>query len=407
MHNLKMSNIVEVQAGIAGHNGVGHAISHSGFLQDDSYGFAMLANLLAKAGNFELIITAILCSSTSIHIEIGKENIGIGEASTSEHITQFEKILLQKAVGESALIPQSLTTKLLGRTINVNETALAFNLALSRAILDFFKKNWPQTEYMLDNVPNSCGAFLGGCLLINTIPFAWLLTINASDFSGPNEDSEGTIPIGNKGLVMQKIGMFNLPTIILESKAFVPALQERVDMIKYYVRWNEEYDNSTVAQALINALQCLDIPYFFEEKAYARDETLVNERKRIGYEIEQLGKTYADANTSAQKVEIAYRLGKLVTQDIGGSLFMSDAIYKYSSSGGAWPGCSAVLSLIADKKHIEEYGTVYSTEEELEQSTSIIIHALLNLEKSKIQAHAEVKQKGINLSPQDTLNLVL
>ena len=31
---------------LMGHNGVGHAVSHSGFRQDDSYGFAMLVNML-------------------------------------------------------------------------------------------------------------------------------------------------------------------------------------------------------------------------------------------------------------------------------------------------------------------------------------------------------------------------
>lgn len=45
---------------LMGHNGVGHAVSHSGFRQDDSYGFAMLVNMLSLCVPLDLTIKKYL-----------------------------------------------------------------------------------------------------------------------------------------------------------------------------------------------------------------------------------------------------------------------------------------------------------------------------------------------------------
>ncbi len=200
--------------------------------------------------------------------------------------------------------------------------------------------------------------------------------------------------------------MIDLPTIILESKAYIPAMLDKVDKVQFFVRWNKEFDNDIVGEALKSSLKKLDLPHLFDDSAYPRNESLRNETARIGKEIEELGKAYAVAETSAEKVQIVYKLGKLATSDLGGSVFMSNNIFQYSGAGGLWPGRSAVLSVIADQAHIDDYGTVISEESELEQSLYIITFALLELYKNKEQAQAVALERKVKLSPEEILALI-
>ena len=49
--------------GVVGHVGVGHVHSHSGFVQDDSVGFAVAAGLLQRAMPVD---TAIACAEADV-----------------------------------------------------------------------------------------------------------------------------------------------------------------------------------------------------------------------------------------------------------------------------------------------------------------------------------------------------
>lgn len=411
---IKSAPLMQTSIGIAGHNGVGHSVSHSGFIQDDSVGFAMLVKLLMQACPLNLAISSIQFESHSITIKIGANEGngvegGIGSAATSQVITLYEKDLMKRAIGQAYLTPQKLTNQIFGRNYGhgVSESAVAFNLAFSRAIADIIRKNWGETLHAYDNVPESCGEFLGGVFYLDKLPVSWLLTINSSPGgSGPNEDAEGMIPIGNKGKLIAELGMNTIPVIILESKAFVPALTDKVEHTQFFVRWNEKLDNPIVGKSLISALESLNLPYMADNNAYARDESLENETKRIGNCIAELGNGYAKAKTSAQKVKIAAELSKLVAQDLGGSIFMSSQIFKLVGGGGLWPGQSAVLSILMSAKSLSGNNIVITEESDLQDSIRVISYALVELQAHIEEAQSFVHTRAPKLSPDDLLQLI-
>lgn len=56
---LKPSEALKGQVGIAGHAGIGHAFSHSGFFQEDSGGLAVLITLLERAWPMNMTIASV------------------------------------------------------------------------------------------------------------------------------------------------------------------------------------------------------------------------------------------------------------------------------------------------------------------------------------------------------------
>jgi len=406
---------MQTSVGVAGHNGVGHSVSHSGFIQDDSVGFATLVKLLMEACPLDLSISSIHFERNAITIELGENeqgnNIekGIGSATTSQALNFYEKELMKQAIGQVCLTPQKVTDKLFGRSYGhgVSESAVAFNLALSRAIVDSIRKNWGETLHAYDDVQESCGEFLGGVFYLDELPVSWLISINSSSGgSGPNEDSEGMVPIGNKGKLIAELGMNTIPVIILESKAFVPALADKVEHTQYFVRWNEKLDNPTVGKSLIRALESLNLLYMADNNAYARDESLENETRRIGKYIAELGDSYAKAKTSAQKVKIAAELSIIVKQDLGGSIFMSSQIFKLVGGGGLWPGQSAVLSILMSTASLNENNVIIVEESELQDSIRVISCALVELHAHIKEAQSFVHTRDPKLSPDDLLRLI-
>ena len=244
-------------------------------------------------------------------------------------------------------------------------------------------------------------------IYINELPVSWLITINASPGgSGPNEDSEGMVPIGNKGKLIAELGMDAIPVIILESKAFVPALAQQFDKDQHFVRWNEKVDNPVVGESLVKALKSLDLPYMLDNSAYVRNDSLEIETKRVGQYIAELGTQYAQSKTSSQKVKIAAELSKLITQDVGGSIFMSDAIFKLTSGGGLWPGQSAVLSTVTCKANIDKNNAIVAEESELQDSIRVVFQALAYLHARQKEAQLLVQERSPKLSPEDLLRLI-
>ena len=196
-----------------------------------------------------------------------------------------------------------------------------------------------------------------------------------------------------------------IAVIILESKAFVPALADKAVQNQHFVRWNEKVDNPIVAESLIKALENLNFPYMADETAFERNDSLELETKRIGKYIAELGDKYAQAKTSAQKVKIAAELSKVVAQDMGGSIFMSNALFKVVAGGGLWPGQSAVFSILSSKADIDENHTIITEEKELQNSISVILYALNYLHENQNEAQNFVHERDPKLSPDDLLRL--
>lgn len=407
MYRLAPSPIISPLAGITGHIGVGHAFSHSGFIQEDSVGFACLLGVLAMTHSMDFTIG---------HVEVTKDTVsvftrqgGCGKASARHGFTPFEADIMQGAVSRLCLAPQTLATQLFGRMYGQGaaEPASTFSLAIAKAYLNTVQNYWPeQCIHTLEDITGCCGEFLGGTLAIDDLPIAWLLSVNAADGGiGPIEDGEGTIPVGNKGVLMEKIGMHTAPTLILESKAFIPSMKKDICNATFFARWNEAHDNPVVGKCLTEALIQSGLPYQMQDDAYPRNSQLAEETARIGKQIMQLGEQYAQTPTASTKVALAGELARIVSRDLGASIFMSDAIYRYASGGGLWPGHGAVLSLLATREYADEVGSMIVTEQELQQMGAIALRALNLVAQQHDAAQAYVLARRPALTPQQVLDM--
>ncbi len=392
---------------LMGHNGVGHAVSHSGFRQDDSYGFAMLVNMLQLCVPLDLTIKNIWTDTYGIEIELICG--GRAKAYVRRGVSFAEKELLKNALGLSSYAPQNLAMKIFGRVYGqgVNEVCSAFNLAYSKAILDSYRTAWTETHYAEDTISNSAGAFLAGCMRMNGQVVAWMLTVNAGQGGlGPIEDSEGNIPIGSKGEIMQKMGMDTIPTIVLESRAYVPALSKGLKEASFWVRWNKEYDNSVVGKALVQVLKEESLPYVFSDDAYMRNDlSLEKESERIGQCLIELGKQYKQSQTSAERVEIAGILAQLVSEDMGGSIFMSNKLFALTAGGGLFPGLAAVFSVLVPYSEYVVTQQIDYRKKEIEQSALVLVKAIQYILEHYAETLEEIKRKRMVISSVELLQL--
>ena len=309
----------------AGHIGVGHANSHQGFVQDDATGFATLLALLLRVCPLDLTVTAVRTDEDKLTVSLACG--GQGQASLSGGFSPFETDLLQRGTGLCELSSQTLATKVLGRIRGqgMDKMGAVLILAHARALLDAVRRHWPAgVLHATDDIPGSCGEFLGGMLSLEGTPCAWLLTINASpDGSGPVEDSEGILPVGNKGCLMQELGMCRIPCIVLESKAYSPGDSDALAASMPWIRWNQDSDNPAVGQCLVQAAQQCHAQAVVNDRAYPRRPGDLDRASRaLGEKIARLGQEYANARTSAQKVALAAALADILEQEIGGTSFM-------------------------------------------------------------------------------------
>lgn len=396
------------RAGLAGHVGVAHAYSHSGFMQDDALGFATLLDILSQARPMNLRIAEIQCSDGE-HIVVRTGDGGTGTARARRGVSPFELRMMQRAAGQSVPTAQHLTSQIFGRIYGqgVNDVAATFELALCRAQMDTVRRCWPEpTLYDDDDTPESCGSFLGGGIQIDGEPVSWLLCINASEGgTGPNEDSEGIIPIGNKGRLMKKMKADAQPFITIESKAFAPDLSSPHEKSTVFIRWNREWDNPVVARALSEAAKNSSMPSRTEDTAYPRNGKLQEDAEHIGSIVADLGNRYRTARNAAEKVTVTSQLALVVSEHIGGSIFMTDTIYRKAGGGGLWPGQSAMISLISTEAFARKMKTMVATEDEVKVLASVVLQGMKNLLKNLEEARHWIAERSPGLTPEQLHNL--
>ncbi|WP_027186839.1 hypothetical protein [Desulfovibrio cuneatus] len=408
MTTILPAAIAAPKAALAGHIGVGHAYSHSGFVQEDSVGFAALLHILQRACPMNFTVTKVDGEGDTVRVHTAQG--GVGEGTALRGFTPFERDMMQRAVGQVCLAPQTAAVRIFGRIYGqgVCEPAAAFSLALAKAYVHTVQLAWPEaTLHAPEDVAGGCGEFLGGNMSVHNEPVAWLLSVNASPGGiGPVEDAEGIIPIGNKGELMAALGMDTCPALILESKAYNPKLSDALAETTYYARWNEEHDNAVVGACLRMALEESGLPFKVQADAYPRNGALTDETKRIGDVIAQLGQEYASAQTASHKVTLAYRLACIASQDLGGSIFMSDVIFELAGAGGLWPGQAAVLSSLTSQDDLRRMGTLTVTEEELRRLADIALATACHMTQQHAAALRILEDKRPAHTPQQLLDLV-
>ncbi|CAG36242.1 hypothetical protein [Desulfotalea psychrophila] len=376
--------------GIVGHVGVGHVHSHAGFIQDDSAGFAVAACLLRHAFPVCTTIVSVECDIDTGTIVVITEGGGTGVAGARRGITPHEATLARAAVGMDAIYSQEVAFRAFGRIYGqgVLEAPVALQTAVCLAVVDTFMRAYPETlKVCAEGMTNKVGRCLGAVLEINSVPVSVLAVINASEGGlGPDEDLEGNIMLGHKGQLMKQLGLDLLPTIIIESKAYVPDICAGEREGRFLVRANKQVDNMAVYDALARATDLLNLPASCYDDAYLRgSQSLKEATAELGKKIAELGQKLAVAETSCEKVAIVGELAILVSQDAGGVTFMSSHLHDVVGGGGMMPGSSAVLSLAVSESYIKKWKIPSCTAHDVERYIEIIEKAvhLLSLDLSR------------------------
>ena len=381
---ITKSNAPRGIIGITGHCGAGHAHSNFGFVQDDSAGFAVAIALLRNAFPVDTTIASVDADIHSGVITVKTQGGGKGSAQARRGITPFESSLASRAVGMDAIYSQGVAMAAFGRIYGqgVLELPVALQTAACLAVMDAFEKRYPGAFVTgVEDMPEKVGKVMGAVVEMDGVPVSVMAILNASAGGlGPDEDLEGNIALGDKGRAMKELGLDRLPTIILESKAFVPAICKELQENHVWIRANGETDNRKVFEALVQSTQSRGLPCMHSDSAYPRATgDMARGTLELGETIAELGKAFAKAETSREKVRIAGELAIIVSQDAGGVTFMSSELHDVVGGGGLMPGLSAVLSMAVTESYINTWKIPVFTAQDAGAYLAIIENAVATL----------------------------
>ncbi len=384
--------------GISGHAGVGHVHSHCGFVQDDSAGFAVTIEILKEAYPVNTTISAASVDVMTGEITVTTKDGGTGTATPRRGITPHEATLMTSAIGLDATYSQSTAFRVFGRIYGqgVMEAPVALQAACCLAVMDTFEKRYPgQLVRGNEDMPGKIGGCIGARIEIDGIPISVMALVNASEGGiGPDEDLEGNVALGDKGRAMKELGLDRLPTIVIESKAYVPSLCKELEHNCMWVRCNAKSDNQYVYEALLAAAKDTDLPYLHSDTAYPRGTGELNDAVRnLGARITEIGIAFTNAQTSAEKVQLIGDLAILTSQDAGGVTFMSGHMHDQVGGGGIMPGTSAVLSMAVHEKYILEWKIPAFLPEDTANYIDIIAKALPILAAKADKAQAQLEER--------------
>jgi len=362
---------------VSGHAGVGHVHSHQGFVQDDSAGFAVALELLKTSYPVNTTIEVALGNIETGEIRVRTNGGGVGVAKARRGVTPWEAELLARAVGLDCVYSQAVAFKVFGRIYGqgVLEVPVAFQAACCLAAMDTFRKAYPNhMVYGMEDIPGHIGAYMGARLNIEGFQASVLAVVNANDGGiGPDEDLEGNIMLGEKGRVMRKLGMDRLPTIIVESKAYVPAICKEIVDNHFLIRANGDVDNTIVYDALCAGAKVAQQPFLSFDTAYPRGRgEMTAATQTLAQRIVEIGNKLASETRATHKVELIAELAVVVSQDAGGVTYMSSEMHDVVAGGGLMPGTAAVLSMIVTENYIRKWKIPFFTCEDAETYIRII-----------------------------------
>lgn len=379
---------------IAGHAGVGHVYSHSGFVQDDTQGLVVLAAILAEEYGLDMSVSDVSILNRGGRLQIGLRSGGRGVAHPRRGLTPQEVRLAEQLKGKNALFVQRCVLECFGRIYGngVLEVPTSVEYALCEALLESLAAHVP--GFLLER---ECagGDMIGGCPAeVGGIPVTFLLTVNGSrEGLGPCEDREGNVPLGAKGRVMDKLGIVMAPTVIIESKAYNPALKGLKEN-SFMVRYNREVDNETVGKCLTASLDFLSLPSRSDDQAFPLHQgAMRRQTESAGAALVQFGEELARCGSSSEKVSLIAEIAKYVSEDLGGIIFMSDRVHDRARSAGTMPGTSAVLSSVVTADYIREAGIPYVVPQDVMAFSQVLTAAVPLLWQRFDQARAELQSK--------------
>ncbi|VFQ44417.1 hypothetical protein MSL71_20660 [Desulfoluna butyratoxydans] len=395
---ISKSNVSRGTLGITGHVGAGHVHTNFGFVQDDSAGFAVVSALLRKAFPARTTIASVDADIETGTVTVTTEDGGTGTASTRRGITPYEATLARLAIGMDAIYSQTVACTAFGRIYGqgVLELPVALQTAACLAVVDTFEKKYPgQFVTGVEDMPGKVGKIMGTVLDIDGIPVSVMAVINASEGGlGPDEDLEGNVMLGDKGRVMKELGLDALPTFVLESKAYAPAVFKDNREEMFWVRMNKEVDNPSVFEALIKGINAAGLPCTHSDTAFPRGKgDMAKGTRELGERIAALGNSLAEADTAREKVRIVGELATIVSQDAGGVTFMSSDLHNLVGGGGIMPGMCAVLSMVVSEQTVKTWKIPAFTAQDADHYLAILEHAVPVLAGNIDKATAEMHER--------------
>jgi len=381
---ISISDKKQGSLAVVGHVGVGHVHSHSSFVQDDSAGFAVVASIMKKALKVNTRIKSVTGDSVTGTITVETYGGGIGRTYSRRGLTPYEIELLNRVVDEDGIYTQTAAIKTFGRMYGqgVMETAVSLQGAIALSVLDSFYKKAPDKIYITtEKFEGLIDKMAATVVDINGIPVSLLLNINGSDGGiGPNEDNEGNTLLGQKGELMKMLGMDKVPNIIVESKAYIPDMAKDIQMNTFLFRAQDEIDNLSVAKALVDAAEYLDIPYILKTDSLPLVKgQLEKATKDFAEKIIRLGECLKLSDTSKDKVSHIAEIAKLISEDAGGISFMSNSLHEVVRSAGIVPGTAAIISLLVPQEYINYWKIPILDSEDVSKYLEIILLAITKI----------------------------
>ena len=386
MNTVKISSQAQGAYGIVGHVGVGHVHSHSGFVQDDSAGFAVVSLILKQAAPVSTIVKDVEVDLVTGDVTVTLESGGKGSANARRGFTPAESEIAKRAIGQDAVFTQNVAQHTFGRIYGQGalETAVALQGACSLAVMDSFKLALGDKLLVSDEVfSNKYDKFAGIVLDIDDIPVALMLVINGTNGGiGPDEDYEGNTNYTSKGQLMTKLGLDKAKTIVVESKAYIPALAESVKENQYMVRAQKDLDCTELGKALYETGLELNLPIRFEEALMPlAPGALEAATHAFANKVIETAKELLVIDSAADKTRILAELNKLVSEDAGGVTFMSNSVNSEMRGAGTLPGITTVLSMVTTTAYKNHWKIPRLEVEEANNYKRLIFGAIKKLHK--------------------------
>ena len=370
-----------VSLGIAGHAGIGHTHCPGGLIQDDSAGFAVAGAIIREVLGADTHVASVDVDSDRNVIAVTTVDGGVGRASPRRGVSPSEARLIRAVEGRDALRCHALAVEALGRTYGqgVLETPVALEAALANSVIDTFHKKAPDRFHMtMEDLVTNSGLIGGVATEIGAASVSVMAIVNESTSGiGPAEDLEGNVALGAKGKLMGQLGMLRCPTIVLEGKAYSPALSDGLDRATFLVRVQKDLDNVVVAEALYDAVKELGYPVIYLDDAFPRNDGVLK-RKTVEFaeRLIETAESLKKAELASEKVVIIAELARQISQEAGGVSFMSDKLFDIVRQTGLMPGTSAVLSMLVTKEYLAHWKMPLLEDEDTDRMKNIVYAAI-------------------------------
>ena len=171
---------------------------------------------------------------------------------------------------------------------------------------------------------------------------------------GPAEDYEGNVPWNFKEAVMKAVGLDTAPTVILESKAYIPAFAPELGENQLMIRAQEGVDIVPLGEALIQSAQLHEIPACLKTDVMPLVQgSLAKATAAFADRVIALAEKLKAADDCLEKVQLTAELAELISQDAGGVTFMGNTVNDQMRGAGVIPGSGVILSMIVTTAYKE------------------------------------------------------